>query len=80
VLVVLETLRAQIASADAELKALASEDARMRRLMTVPGVAPVTSARFDFPSKFNCLNDLMDGATWLLFALKPRFRTPQGQS
>jgi transposase len=46
VLVVLETLRTQIASADAELKALASDDARMRRLMTVPGVGPVTSARF----------------------------------
>jgi len=46
VLVVLETLRAQIASADAELKRLAAEDARMRRLMTVPGVGPVTSARF----------------------------------
>jgi transposase len=46
VLVVLETLRTQIASADAELKAVASDDARMRRLMTVPGVGPVTSARF----------------------------------
>jgi transposase len=46
VLVVLEMLRAQIASADGELKTLASEDARMRRLMTVPGVRPVTSARF----------------------------------
>ena len=46
VLVVLETLRTQIAAADAELKAIASEDVRMRRLMTVPGVGPVTSARF----------------------------------
>jgi transposase len=45
-LVVVETLRAQIAAADAELKRLAAEDARMRRLMTVPGVGPVTSARF----------------------------------
>jgi transposase len=46
VLVVLETLREQIDAADAELKAVASEDTRMRRLMTVPGVGPVTSARF----------------------------------
>jgi transposase len=45
-LVVLETLRAQIAEADAELKALARADVRMRRLMTVPGVGPVTAARF----------------------------------
>ena len=45
-LVVLETLSEQIADADAELKALAAEDARMRRLMTVPGVGPVTAARF----------------------------------
>lgn len=46
ILVVLETLREQIALADAELKTVAAEDARMRRLMTVPGVGPVTSARF----------------------------------
>lgn len=46
VLVVLETLREQIAVADAELKAVAHEDVRMRRLMTVPGVGPVTAARF----------------------------------
>lgn len=45
-LVVLETLREQIAEADAELKALAQDDTRMRRLMTVPGVGPVTAARF----------------------------------
>ncbi len=46
VLVVLETLREQIALADAELKALAREDVRTRRLMTVRGVGPVTAARF----------------------------------
>lgn len=46
VLVVLDTLREQIASADAELKQLARDDQRMRRLMTVPGVGPVTAARF----------------------------------
>jgi transposase len=46
VLVVLETLREQIARADAELKALARADVRTRRLMTVPGVGPVTAARF----------------------------------
>lgn len=45
-LVVLETLRVQIAEADAELKTIARADARMRRLMTVPGVGPVTVARF----------------------------------
>ena len=45
-LVVLETVSEQIAAADAELKELAAEDARMRRLMTVPGVGPVTAARF----------------------------------
>ena len=44
VLVVLETLREQIAQADTELKLLAREDVRMRRLMTVPGVGPVTAA------------------------------------
>ncbi|HMF92697.1 MAG TPA: transposase [Vicinamibacterales bacterium] len=36
-LVVLETLSAQIASADAELTELAEKDERMCRLMTVPG-------------------------------------------
>jgi transposase len=46
VLVVLETLREQIAQADVELKVLARADVRMRRLMTVPGVGPVTAARF----------------------------------
>jgi transposase len=46
VLVVLETLREQIALADAELKALARADVRMARLMSVPGVGPVTAARF----------------------------------
>jgi transposase len=46
VLVVLETLREQIALADGELKTLAQADARMRRSMTVPGVGPVTAARF----------------------------------
>jgi transposase len=46
VLVVLETLREQIAQADLELKVLARADGRMRRLMTVPGVGPVTAARF----------------------------------
>jgi transposase len=46
ILIVLETLREQIAQADSELKALARADDRMRRLMTVPGVGPVTAARF----------------------------------
>ncbi len=42
----LETLNEQIANADAELQELAGDDERMRRLMTVPGVGPVTAARF----------------------------------
>ena len=46
VLVVLEALRDQIAAADRELKALARGDVRMQRLMSVPGVGPVTAARF----------------------------------
>jgi len=46
VLVVLETVSEQIAEADAELRLLAEADARMTRLMTVPGVGPVTAARF----------------------------------
>jgi transposase len=45
-LVALETLSVQIVSADAELAELAENDGRMRRLMTVPGVGPVTAARF----------------------------------
>ena len=45
-LIVLETLSAQIAEADDELRLLAEADARMSRLMSVPGVGPVTAARF----------------------------------
>lgn len=46
ILVTLETVSAQIASANEELHALTADDARMRRLMTVPGVGPVTAARY----------------------------------
>lgn len=46
VLVALETVSQQIAEADTELRTLANADARMTRLMTVPGVGPVTAARF----------------------------------
>jgi transposase len=46
VLVTLETVSEQIADADAERRTLAEADERMTRLMTVPGVGPVTSARF----------------------------------
>jgi transposase len=46
ILIVLETVSQQIAEADAELRLLAEADARMARLMTVPGVGPVTAARF----------------------------------
>jgi transposase len=45
-LTALEILSDQIADADAELKELAGKDERMRRLMTVPGIGPVTAARF----------------------------------
>ena len=46
VLLVLETVSEQIAEADTELRTLAEADERMSRLMTVPGVGPVTAARF----------------------------------
>ena len=46
VLVVLESLNAQIALADKELDQLAKQDPVCKRLMTVPGVGPVTSMRF----------------------------------
>jgi transposase len=45
-LVCIETLNAQIADADKELKQLAEEDPICQRLMSVPGVGPVTSMRF----------------------------------
>ena len=45
-LAVLEALSGQIADADLELKELTANDERMQRLMTVPGVGPVTAARF----------------------------------
>lgn len=43
---VVEALNQQIAAADDELQRLAEEDPVCRRLMTVPGVGPVTSMRF----------------------------------
>ena len=46
VLAVLDAVSEQIAEADVELRLLAEADARMTRLMTVPGVGPVTAARF----------------------------------
>jgi transposase len=46
VLVALETISEQLKDADSELRALAEADERMSRLMSVPGVGPVTSARF----------------------------------
>jgi transposase len=45
-LVVVEALNEQIAKADEELERIAEEDPICRRLMTVPGVGPVTSVRF----------------------------------
>ncbi len=46
VLVVIESLNGQIALADKELKQLARRDPLCERLMSVPGVGPVTSLRF----------------------------------
>jgi transposase len=46
VLVAIESLNAQIALADKELEQLAEQDPLCQRLMTVPGVGPVTSVRF----------------------------------
>lgn len=45
-LLVIESLSTQIADADEELRTLTANDERMQRLMTVPGVGPVTAARF----------------------------------
>ena len=46
ILKVIECLNTQVATADKELAALASAHPRCKQLMTVPGVGPVTSARF----------------------------------
>ena len=45
-LTVLDSLNAQIRVADREVMALARNDELCRRLMTVPGVGPVTAVRF----------------------------------
>jgi transposase len=45
-LVVIEALNEQIAAADAELATIAKEDEVCRRLMSTPGVGPVTAIRF----------------------------------
>lgn len=45
-LVSIETLNAQVALADKELEQLAKQDPLCQRLMTIPGVGPVTSMRF----------------------------------
>jgi len=46
VLALLEPLNAQIAARDAEVAQWAREDERTRRLMTAPGVGPVTAVAF----------------------------------
>jgi transposase len=46
VLLAIEALNEQIAGADEELEQIAEADPICRRLMTVPGVGPVTSVRF----------------------------------
>ena len=45
-LLAIEALNAQIAGADEELEQIAGADPICRRLMTVPGVGPVTAVRF----------------------------------
>lgn len=45
-LIVIEALNKQIAEADAELATIAKEDEVCRRLMSTPGVGPVTAIRF----------------------------------
>lgn len=45
-LVVVDTLSQELREANAQLKMLANQDALCRRLMTVPGVGPVTAIRF----------------------------------
>jgi len=46
ILVSVEALNEQVAKADEEVARLANENEVCRRLMTVPGVGPVTSARY----------------------------------
>lgn len=46
ILAVIETLNAQIAAADEQLHRIAKDDAVCQRLMTVPGVGPLTALRF----------------------------------
>jgi transposase len=46
VVIVLETLNQQICTADAQIRSLARGDEVCRRLMTAPGVGPVTAVRF----------------------------------
>jgi transposase len=45
-LLVIESLNEQIAASDRELAGIAKQDAICRRLMSMPGVGPVTSVRF----------------------------------
>lgn len=68
-LVTLETLSEQIGDADAELKELAFEDARMRRLMTVPGVSPrvrAPAARAPTRDRADAAWSRCSDGTWLL--------------
>lgn len=46
ILLAIEALNEQIAGADEELEQIAEADPTCRRLMTVPGVGPVTAVRF----------------------------------
>ncbi len=46
ILLVIDSLNEQLAAADKELRQLAEKDSVCQRLMTVPGVGPVTSMRF----------------------------------
>jgi transposase len=46
VLIMIETVNVQIAAADAELEKVTQSDPVCQRLMTVPGVGPVTAVRY----------------------------------
>jgi transposase len=63
VLLVIESLNAQLKDADRELLQLAEQDPLCQRLMAVPGVGPVIALRFvavvDQPERFHSAHHLM---------------------
>jgi transposase len=61
-LVIIEALNAQIKQADRQVRQLAKSEELCRRLMTVPGVGPLTAVRFvatlDEASRFSTAHDV----------------------